>query len=157
MVEIGESLPEMQFVDTELKPVSLSSLKGKPALVAFYPGAFTGVCTKEMCTFRDSMAKLSALNAAIVGISVDSPFSNGEFKKQNGIGFPLLSDYDRAGVRRFGIELNNFAGLQGFTAAKRAVFITDRSGVVRFKWVSDDPTKEPDYAVLMAELQKASG
>ena len=87
MVEIGESLPELQFVDTELSQFSSASLKGKPAIIAFYPGAFTGVCTKEMCTFRDSMAKLSTLNAAIVGISVDSPFSNKVFKQQNSIGF----------------------------------------------------------------------
>lgn len=155
MVEIGEAVPQMNLVDTELKPVALSELKGKPAIIAFFPGAFTGVCTRELCTFRDSIAKLSGLGARLVAISVDSPFSNKAFKQSNRLGFQLLSDYNREAVKRFGIELRDFAAMKGYTAAKRAVFITDKDGIIRYKWVSDDPTKEPDYGVVMAEAEKA--
>jgi glutaredoxin-dependent peroxiredoxin len=154
MVDVGSALPDMELVDTELKPMKLSSTKGKTTVVAFFPGAFTGVCTKEMCTFRDSMAKMNSMNANVVAISVDGPFSNKAFRDANQLNFPILSDYKREAVRTFGVELQNFAHLNGYVAAKRAVFLVDKTGKVAYKWVSDDPTVEPNYEVLMSEVSK---
>jgi peroxiredoxin len=114
-------------------------------VLAFYPGAFTSVCTKEMCTFRDSLAKLNTLKAQVVGISVNDPFSNKGFSDANGLNFPLLSDYKREVVKSYGVKLKDFAGLEGYTAAKRSVFILDREGIIRYAWVSDSPGIEPDY------------
>ncbi len=154
MVEIGESVPKIKLVDTEFNQVSLpKASKGKAAVIAFFPGAFTGVCTKEMCTFRDSMAQFNSLNANLYGISVDGPFANKVFKEKNNLEFTLLSDYKRKAVKKFGIMLENFANLKGYTAAKRSVFVADSKGVVKYKWVSDDPAIEPNYAEIQAALQ----
>jgi len=154
MVEIGERAPDVELVDTERKPVKISDFKGKRTVLAFYPGAFTGVCTKEMCTFRDSLSKFNSLDANVVGISVDPPFSNKAFKEQNKLNFPILSDYNRDAVRAFGVALESFAGLRGYTSAKRSVFILDKEGVVKFKWVSDNPGIEPNYEQVLSELSK---
>ena len=156
MIEIGTKVPEIKLVDTDLKVSSLIPEQGKPTLIAFFPGAFTGVCTKEMCTFRDSMAKLNTVNAKVVGISIDGPFSNKAFKEQNKLTFSILSDYNREAVKTFGIELNNFAGLNGYVAAKRSIFIADKTGTISYVWVSDDPTVEPDYNIIMEELKKVA-
>ncbi len=143
--KVGDNAPGFTLIDTERKPRSLSEFLGKKTVLAFFPGAFTGVCTKEMCTFRDSMSKLNGMNAQVVGISVDSPFANKAFAAQNNLQFPVLSDFDRQTVKKYGIELKDFAGLKGYTAAKRAVFVVDNAGVVRYSWITDDPGVEPKY------------
>jgi len=121
---------------------SLKDFGGKKTVLAFIPGAFTGVCTKEMCTFRDS---IQMLPGNVVGVSVNDPFTNKAFADMNKLQFPLLSDYNREVIKKYGIFHDDFAGLKGYTAAKRSVFVIDESGVVRYKWVSDDPGKEPNY------------
>ena len=113
--------------------------------MAFFPGAFTSVCTKEMCTFRDSMQVLNSLNAQIVGISVNDPFTNKAFAEANKLQFPILSDYTRDTIRKFNVFHEDFAGLKGYVAAKRSVFVLDSNGTVRYRWVSEDPGKQPDY------------
>jgi peroxiredoxin len=154
MIDVGHGIPDIELLDTDMKPVRLSRLRGKITVIAFFPGAFTGVCTKEMCTFRDNMAKLNALNAEVVGISVDGPFANKAFKEQNRINFRLLSDYSRTAVKEFGIELKDFAGMKGYTASKRAIFIVGKDMKVQYRWVSDDPTVEPDYSIIMEEANR---
>ena len=156
MVDVGQKAPDVELVDTERKPIKISDFKGKRTVLAFFPGAFTGVCTKEMCTFRDSMSKFNSLDANIVGISVDSPFSNKSFKDQNRLNFSVLSDYDRKAVDAFGVELSNFAGLKGYTAAQRAVFVLDKDGTIRAKWVAENPGIEPNYDWVSKEVEKLS-
>jgi peroxiredoxin len=151
-IKVGDVAPDFVLPDTDLKPRKLSDFyaKGKVVLV-FYVGAFTSVCTKEMCTFRDSLSKLSSLKAQVIGASVNDPFSNRGFAETNMLRFPLLSDYGREVIRKYGIESPDFAGLKGYTVAKRSVFVIDRTGVVRYVWVSDDPRVEPPYV----EIEKA--
>ncbi|BFH72320.1 peroxiredoxin [Sulfurisphaera javensis] len=144
MPEVGEFAPDFELPDTELKKVKLSDYRGKVVVLAFYPAAFTSVCTKEMCTFRDSMAKFNEVNAVVLGISVDPPFSNKAFKEQNKLNFTVLSDYNREVIKKYGISWE-FPALPGYVLAKRAVFVIDKEGKIRYKWVSDDPTKEPPY------------
>jgi peroxiredoxin len=144
-VRVGDKAPIFTLVDTDKKPRSLSEFLGKKAVLAFFPGAFTGVCTKEMCTFRDSMSRFNELSAQVVGISVDSPFSNKAFATQNNLQFPILSDYARSAVKAYGIVLDDFAGLTGYAAAKRSVFVVDKGGVIQYAWVSDNPGVEPNY------------
>lgn len=148
LVRIGDKAPDFTLPDTDRKQRSLKEFLGGKTVLAFFVGAFTSVCTKEMCTFRDSMARLTNLEAKIVGIAVTDPFSNREFAEKNKLIFPILSDYKREVVRAYGIELPNFAGLPGYTTAKRAIFILDRQGVVRYVWISDDPVVEPKYAEI---------
>jgi peroxiredoxin len=129
----------------------LKEFLGKKVVLAFFPGAFTGVCTKEMCTFRDS---LQTLPGQIVAISVNDPFSNKGFAETHQLQFPILSDYTRETIKKYNIVSNDFAGLKGYTAAKRSVFILDENGVVRYKWVSEDPGKEPNYEEIKSTLGK---
>jgi peroxiredoxin len=91
------------------------------------------------------MARFNELNAQVVGISVDSPFANKAFASQNNLQFPLLSDFARSTVKAYGIVLDDFAGLTGYSAAKRSVFVLDKEGVVRYSWISDNPGVEPNY------------
>ena len=96
---VGQTAPDFTLIDTERKPRSLKEFAGKKVVLAFYPGAFTGACTKEMCALRDAMAAFNSLEAQVVGISVDSPFANKGFADANKVTFPLLSDFTRE-VRR---------------------------------------------------------
>ena len=151
-VKVGEKAPDFTLVDTALKPRSLKEFLGKTTVLVFYPAAFTGVCTKEMCAFRDNLSQLSSIGAQMVGISADTPFSNKAFAEQNSLTFPVLSDYNREAIKAFGIAFPDLAGLKGLTVAKRSVFVLDKQGVVKYAWVSEDPKKEPDYA----EVTKAA-
>lgn len=153
-VKVGDVAPEFTLVDTERKPRRLSEFRGKIVVLAFYPGAFTSVCKKEMCTFRDSIARLEGLNAQVVGVSVNDPWSNMGFREANMLNFPLLSDYMREVIELYGIVLSDFAGLKGYTVAKRSVFIVDKDGVVRYRWVSEDPDVEPNYEEISRALER---
>ena len=150
-VEIGQKFSDFQLYDQDRKQRSLNEFLGKKIVLAFFPGAFTGVCDKEMCTFRDS---LEALPGQVVAISVNDPFSNKGFAEAHHLQFPILSDYTRDTVKRLNIFHNDFAGLKGYTAAKRSVFILDKNGVIRYKWVSEDPAKEPNYDEVKSTLAK---
>ena len=155
MVEIGQKLPSVVLVDTEMKTVNISDVaNGKVAVIVFFPGAFTSVCKKELCTFKDEIVKLNSTKANVIAVSVDGPFANKAFKEGNNLNFVVLSDYKRDAVSSFNVELNDFAGLTGYTVAKRSVFIADENGTIRYKWVSDDPAVEPDYAEIESELSK---
>jgi peroxiredoxin len=149
--EIGSKAPDFSLPDTERKLRTLGEFLDKNLVIAFYPGAFTSVCTKEMCALRDSIARFEELSSGVVGISVSDPFTNAAFAERNGISFPLLSDYSRETAKAYDVSMENFAGMRGYTAAKRSVFILDKEGIIRYKWVSDDPGVEPDYQ----EIQKA--
>jgi len=148
-IEVGQKLQDFELPDQTRALRSLMSFSGKNTVLAFFPGAFTGVCTKELCTFRDSIQKLPG---NVVAISVNDPFTNKAFADMNRLPFPILSDYTRGTIRKFNIFHDDFAGLKGYTAAKRSVFVLDRNGVVRYKWVSEDPGKEPDYEAIKSVL-----
>ena len=153
MVSVGDKAPEFTLVNHEMKPVSLSDYTGRQVILAFYPGAFTGGCKKEMCTIRDEIAELETLDAQVLGISVNDPFSNKAFHEDNVLNFPLLCDYNRKVVKAYGVFHEDFAGLKGYTAAKRSVFIVDESGKISYKWVTEDPGVLPDIKEVMAELK----
>jgi peroxiredoxin len=153
-VEVGSPAPKVSGTGYDLKPVELSDYQGKNLVLAFVPGAFTGVCTKEICTFQDAIAKLNNLNANVVGVAVDAPFSNKAWADQNKVTFPILSDYDLEMVKAFDCYHEDFAGMKGYTAAKRSVFIIDKDGIVRYKWISDNPGVEPNYEEIENELKK---
>ncbi len=154
MVKVGDLAPDFELVDTQRKPIRLSSLRGKKVVLAFYPGAFTRVCQKELCTFRDMMANFNELDAEVLGISVDSPFANAAFAAANNLQFPLLSDYTRSVAKMYGGVHEDFLGLKGFAVAKRAVYVIDKGGKVQYAWVSEDPGQEPPYAEIQAVLSR---
>jgi peroxiredoxin len=153
-VDVGQRVPDVTLVNAERKAVKLSELLGKPTVLVFFPGAFTSVCTKELCTFRDSMAKFNDLKAQVLAISVDSPFAQKVFADQQHLNFPLLSDFNREAVRKFGIEDPNFVGGLLPGVAKRAVYGVDKTGTVKYKWVSDNAGVEPNYQEVEAAVRK---
>jgi peroxiredoxin len=154
MVDVGDNAPTFTLVNQDKEKISLRDYIGENIVLAFYPGAFTGGCTREMCSIRDEIADLEDLNVRIFGISVNDPFSNKAFHEENVLNFPLLCDYLREVVKIYGVYHEDFAGLEGYTVAKRSVFIIDKGGVIRYKWVTQDPGVMPNYDEIKQELAK---
>lgn len=148
--EVGDKAPELTVVNNERKAVTVGDLQGKAAVLVFFPGAFTGGCQTEACTFRDALTEYDNLGAQVYGISVDSFFAQNAFVAENDLNFPFLSDYTRKTIEAYGIPVNNFAGMEGYTTSMRAVFVLDSQGTIRFKTVVA-PTEQPDFE----EIQKA--
>ena len=147
---IGETAPEFTLKNTAKESVSLSSYRGKTVILAFYPGAFTGVCDKEMCAFQDNMGKLNDASATVIGISVDSPWANKEFANKYNLEFELLSDLNREVVDAYDAKFVGLGGLEGYVCANRVVIVIDKEGVVQHRWVAENPGVEPDYEAIVA-------
>jgi peroxiredoxin len=155
-IKVGDKAPDFKLPDTDMKQTSLKDFLGQKVILAFFVGAFTLTCTKEMCEFRDSMARLTDMEAQVIGISVNDPFSNKAFAEKNRLPFPVLSDYNRQVIKQYGLESPNFAGLTGYTVAKRSIFIIDSKGIVQYVWVSENPTVEPNYQEIQKRLEEIS-
>ena len=149
-VDVGSTAPDFTLTDQDRQPVTLSHQRGRPVVLAFFPAAFSSVCEKELCTFRDSIAQLTRTNAQVFGISVDTFFSLKAFRDQQHLTFPLLSDFNKQVIRDYGVFNEDMIGLKGI--AKRAVFVLDKAGIVRHKEVLDDARNEPDYAKALAAV-----
>jgi len=149
---IGQTAPDFSLLDTNREAISLSGFRGQNVVLAFFPGAFTGVCTKEMCAFRDALSSFNDINATVLGICVDSPFANGVFSSTNDLTFPILSDYSRSTVNAYGIPFENFAGMSGYTSSNRAVFVVDPNGTVIYEWLAPSLGTEPDYDAVKAAI-----
>ena len=152
MVEIGDMAPDFTLVNQNREKVNLSDHIGETLILAFYPGAFTGGCTKEMCTLRDQIAEFEEFKVKVFAISVNDPFSNKAFHEENDLNFPLLCDYNREVVQKYDVYHENFAGLEGYTTAKRSVFVLNSKGIITFKWVSDDPGVMPPFDEIRQKL-----
>ena len=151
---VGSKAPDFTLMNENREPVTLSSQKGHPVVLAFFPAAFSGVCTKELCTFRDAMAKLNSAKAQVYGISVDTFFTLAAFKKDQNLNFPLLSDFNKDVIQAYGAFNPDMIGLKGI--AKRATFVIDKDGVVRHAEVLDDARNEPNYDKVFETLSKLS-
>lgn len=138
--------------DSGLADIRLSDNFGKKKTVLlFFPLAFTSVCTSELCSVRDSLKQYEELNADVYGISVDSPFAQEVFAKQQNINFPLLSDFNREATRAYDVLCPELVGLQG--VAKRSAFVIDENGTILFSSSSDDPKVLPDFDEIKKVLQ----
>jgi len=153
-VDVGSKAPDFTLTNQDRQPVKLSEQRGQPVVLAFFPAAFSSVCTKELCTFRDSMAQLNSANAQVYGISVDTFFTLKAFQDQQHYNFSLLSDFNKQAIRDYGVFNEDMIGLKGI--AKRAVFVIDKDGVVRYKEVLEDARNEPDYGKVLASLKNLS-
>ena len=147
---IGQNAPDFTLKNTAKEPISLSNYRGSTVILAFYPGAFTGVCDKEMCAFQDNMAKLNAAQATVIGISVDSPWANAEFARKYNLEFELLSDLDREVVTSYDATFVGLGGIEGYVSANRVVIVIDKAGVIQHRWVAENPGVEPDYDAILA-------
>ena len=147
----GSKAPDFTLMNQDRQPVTLSTaLANGPVVLAFFPAAFSSVCQQELCTFRDSMADLSAVKAQVMGVSTDTFFTLKAWAEQQRFGFPLLSDYNKEVIRQYGVVNPDMIGLKDI--AKRAVFVIDPAGIVRHQEVLEDARNEPDYGKVRAAL-----
>ncbi len=147
---VGSNAPEFTLPNQDRQPVSLGGSAGKNVVLAFFPAAFTSVCQKELCYFRDQLASLNSANATVYGISVDTPFTLKEFSKQNGLTFDLLSDFNKQAIAAYDVSNPDMLGLKGIS--RRAVFVIDGAGVIRHREVTASPGDEPDYQKIHETL-----
>ena len=150
-IEIGSKAPDFTLMNQDRQPVTLSKvLQNGPVVLAFVPAAFSSVCQTEFCTFRDSIASLSASKAQVLGVSTDTFFTLKAWGDQQRFGFPLLSDYNKEVIRQYGVVNPDMIGLKDI--AKRAVFVIGQDGTVMHKEVLDDARNEPNYDRVRAAL-----
>jgi|TARA_B110000008_G_scaffold156825_1_gene157722 peroxiredoxin len=152
MVSVGDVAPNFTLMANDRNMVTLSDSIGNKVILAFYPAAFTGVCTTEMCTFTDSMSKFDGMEVEVFGISVDSIFSNNEFANSNSIGFPLLSDVNREATNSYGVGISFV--MPGYVASQRSVFVIDEDGRIGYAWVAENPGIEPNYQEIIDYCKK---
>lgn len=150
--DVGSKAPDFTLLNQDRQPVTLRDEIAKTNVVlAFFPAAFSSVCTKELCTFRDQLGPMNHLSKAqVLGISVDTPFSLKAFANAERLQFPLLSDFNKEVIRAYEVFNPDMIGLKGI--AKRAVVVVDRAGIVRYKEVLDDARNEPNYEKLNGAL-----
>lgn len=147
----GTKAPDFALYDTEKKKISLGDYKGQNLVILFFPMAFTSVCTKELCDVRDNLGSYSSLNSAVVGISVDSPFTLGKFREDQQLNFPLLSDFNKEASRAYDAFYDNFVmDLKG--VSKRAAFVVDKAGTVRYAEVLENAGELPNFGAIRETL-----
>lgn len=150
-ITVGTKAPAFSLVNTEKQKVSLEDFKGQNLVILFFPMAFTGTCTTELCSVRDSLAIYNGLNTAVVGISVDSPFTLGKFKTDQQLNFPLLSDFNKEASQAYGSFYETFVlDLKG--VSKRSAFVVDKDGVVKYAQVLDTASDLPDFEAIKSTL-----
>ncbi len=149
-LKVGDKAPAFSLNNTSNEPVSLGDYEGKNLVVLFFPLAFTSVCTDELCTMRDNMEAYGQLNAEVVAISVDSPFTLGKFKAEQNLNFPLLSDFNKEASNAYGAIYDDFFGMKG--VSKRSAFVVDKAGTVRYAEVLDDAGNLPNFEAIKETL-----
>jgi peroxiredoxin len=155
VLRLGQKVPEFALPDADQKTWSLAELtKQGPVVLAFFPFAFSGVCDKEMCTFRDEFGTLQGAGAHLVGISVDSAYSLKAFAQTYNLQFPLLSDFNKRVAKLYGVLQDPWVRLGYRSVAKRAIMIVDQQKKLTYRWVTEIPSEEPPYSEVVKAVQK---
>ncbi|HEY5735031.1 MAG TPA: peroxiredoxin [Nitrosopumilus sp.] len=144
-LNVGDIAPSFELADTELKMRTLDEFKGGKIVLSFIVAASSPVCEVELCTFRDSWKEISDTGAKVIAISNDGPFANKAFAEKHNFNFPLLADYTSKTIRDYDVLMPDLLHIKDYNAAKRSVFIINEDGKIGYKWVSEDPLKEPNY------------
>jgi peroxiredoxin len=143
----GQAAPDFTLFNSEKESVSLADYKGKNLLILFFPQAFTGVCTTELCSIRDNMNVYTSLNTEVVGISVDSIFTLGKFKAEQSYNFPLLSDFNKEVSQAYGAFYDEFVfGMKG--VSRRAAFLVDANGTIQYAEVLESAGDLPNFEAI---------
>ncbi|SRR5579871_515724 len=154
-IAVGTKAPDFILFNTERKPVALKDFAGKILVMNFFPAAFTGVCTEQLCTNRDELSFYDDLGASVVGISVDMPFSLKAFKEHHNLNYELLSDFNKLTIHEYEMYHCNFIlGIKG--VAKRGVVVVDRNGTVAYSEETANLKTQVNFAGLKEALQKLS-
>jgi peroxiredoxin len=151
-IQAGAVAPDFSLFDTDKNKVSLADQKGKNVVVLFFPLAFTGVCTTELCNVRDNISLYNNTNAVVFGVSVDSLFSLGKFRDEQKLNFQLLSDFNKEAAKAFGVLYDTFPAFEMQGVSKRAAFVIDAAGVVRYAEVCPTPGDLPNFAAIQETL-----
>lgn len=150
-LHVGDLAPDFKLFSSDKQEISLSDYRGKNVVILFFPMAFTGVCTTELCSMRDNIADYEGLNAQIVAISVDSPFTLDKFKTEQHLNFPLLSDFNKEVSKAYGALYEEFVmGMKG--VSRRAAFVIDKEGHVKYSEVLESAGDLPDFDAVKASL-----
>ena len=150
-ITVGQPAPDFTLYNSEKEKVSLSDYKGKNVLLLFFPQAFTGTCTKELCSTRDNIALYNKANAQVFGISVDSIFTLAKYKEDQQLNFPLLSDFNKNVSTEYETLYDTFAfDMRG--VSKRSAFVIDKAGIIRYAEVLETATDLPDFAAIQKTL-----
>lgn len=152
-IEIGQKAPDFNLHNTEKNKIALSDYTGKNVVLLFFPLAFTGVCTNELCSMRDTLSTYNNMNAEVIGISIDSLFVLEKFKKENNLNFELLSDFNKETAKAYDCLYENFVfDMAG--VAKRSAFVIDKEGTIQYAEVLESAGDLPDFDAIQACLQK---
>ena len=150
-LQIGTAAPEFTLHDSEKNKVSLADYKGKSILLLFFPQAFTGTCTAELCNMRDNIADYNNVNAQVFGISVDSVFTLAKFKEDQKFNFPLLSDFNKSVSTAYQAIYDNWI-LDMKGVSKRAAFIIDKNGIIQYAEVLESAGDLPNFTAIQEKL-----
>ncbi len=151
MLTPGQKAPEFTLFNSDKKEVSLVDFKGKHAIILFFPMAFTNTCTAELCEMRDNISTYSDLNAEVVGISVDSPFTLAKFKEEQKLPFDLLSDFNKEVSQLYDSYYETFVlNLKG--VSKRSAFVVDQEGIIQYAEVLESAGDVPNFQAIQETL-----
>jgi glutaredoxin-dependent peroxiredoxin len=156
-ITVAQQAPDFSLFDSEMKPVKLSDFKNeKNVLILFFPMAFTGVCTTELCGVRDDIANYNNVNAQVLAISVDSTFALAKFKEEQGYNFPMLSDFNKETSANYGCIYESFTGMGMKGVSKRAAFVVDKAGIVQYAEVLESAGDVPNFVAINETLKSIS-
>jgi peroxiredoxin len=151
-IEVGQQAPDFTLYDSDKNKVCLSQLKGQNVLLLFFPFAFTGTCTKELCSVRDNISVYNEINAKVFGISVDSLHSLAKYKDDQKLNFSLLSDFNKNASIAYGCLYDTFSyDMKG--VSKRSAFIIDKNGMIQYAEVLEKATELPDFEAIQTTLK----
>jgi peroxiredoxin len=151
-LQIGDKAPDFKLFSSEKEEISLNQFKGENLLILFFPQAFTGVCTTELCSIRDNMSFYNNIQAKVVAISVDSIFTLDRFKKDQNLNFPLLSDFNKDVSAQYGAIYDSFVfNMKG--VSKRSAFVVDKTGTIRYAEVLESAGDLPNFEKITKTLE----
>ena len=145
-IEAGQIAPVFTLLDSDKNEISLNQFKGKNVLLLFFPFAFTGTCTAELCATRDDIASYNNANAQVLGISIDTRFVLAKFKAEQNLNFPLLSDFNKGVSTAYGCLYETFLGMNG--VSKRSAFLIDKDGIVRYTEILENSSEIPNFIAI---------
>jgi peroxiredoxin len=151
-IEIGQQAPGFTLFDSDKKKVSLTDFNGKNIVLLFFPLAFTSTCTAELCNVRDNIAAYNNSNAQVLGISVDSLFVLHQYKKEQNLNFPLLSDFNKEASKAYSVLYERFPAFEMHGVSKRAAFVIDKTGIVKYAEICPSPGDLPSFDLIRNTL-----
>jgi peroxiredoxin len=151
-LKVGDPAPLFTLLDSDKNEVSLENFKGENVLLLFYPFAFTGTCTAELCAMRDNLTTYQNLNASVLALSIDTVFVQAKFKEENALNFPVLSDFNKEVSGEYDVLYEEFVlGMRG--VAKRSAFVIDKEGIIQYAEVLEKASDLPDFEKIKEKLK----